>query len=73
MGWGELTTPRQGDMGAGVLSPSQRITAKAEFDRSAKTLAEAVEAFYQDHSTGAQESMFIALAAFRRAEAGLRP
>lgn len=58
-------------MGERALTPSQRITAKAELERTAKALAETVEAYYQSHTCAAQDRMFAALADYRRAESAL--
>ncbi len=70
MGWGEpISDSEQALARKAALSTSQRITARADYDRLARALADAVQTFSEDHTTGMEFEMYRALDAFRVAQA----
>lgn len=79
MGWGEplaarnRAMERQGDMGAGVLATSARLTARAEHDRCARALADAVREHRRIATTSHAEAMYAALDAFDEARRLVSP
>jgi hypothetical protein len=66
-GWGQGTgtPPRQGDLGAGVLSTSQEITRRSMERTAARNLADAVRAFL-DREQISDSELEAALDAFDR-------